>query len=116
MTLTILIRDTIAVLVHLPFFIFPLIVHSPVYVMGRLGAQLVEDEEETQAQNKVVFGLLFILMIYPAAFFFLWALFMYTRIGALLAAATVYMLAVYHNQMINGKSHLSYSANRSCSR
>ena len=103
MTLSLLIRDTLAVLIHLPFFLFPLIVHAPVYIIGRLGARLVEDEEETQAQNKVVFGLLLLLMIYPAAFFFLWALFMYTRIGALLAAVTVYMFAVYHNQMINGK-------------
>jgi glycerol-3-phosphate O-acyltransferase / dihydroxyacetone phosphate acyltransferase len=70
-------------------------------MLGRLGAQLVEDEEETQAQNKVVFGLLFLLLVYPAAFFFLWALFWYTPTGALLAAASVYLLAVYHNKLIN---------------
>ena len=73
----------------------------PVYILGRFGAQLVEDEEETQAQNKVVFGLLFLLLVYPAAFFFLWALFWYTPTGALLAAATVYLFAVYHNKLIN---------------
>ena len=101
LTLSILIRDSMISLIRLLFFLFPLIVHSPIYVMGRFGARLVEDEEETQAQNKVVFGLL-MLMIYPAAFFFLWALFWYTPTGALLAGLTVYLFAVYHNQMING--------------
>lgn len=75
----------------------------PVYIMGRMGARLVEDEEETQAQNKVVFGLLSLLLIYPAAFFFLWALFWYTPIGGLLAAATVYLFAIYHIKTIDGE-------------
>jgi glycerol-3-phosphate O-acyltransferase / dihydroxyacetone phosphate acyltransferase len=71
--------------------------------MGRLGARLVEDEEETQAQNKVVFGLLSLLLIYPATFFFLWALFWYTPIGALLAAAIVYLFAIYHIKTVDGE-------------
>jgi hypothetical protein len=74
----------------------------PVYFMGRLGARLVEDEEETQAQNKLVFGLLSMLLVYPAGFFFLWALFMYTRLGALMAAGTMWLFARYHDTMING--------------
>jgi len=65
-TLIILVRDTISALIRLPFFLFPLLVHLPVYFMGRLGAKLVQDEEETQAQNKVVFGLLSLMLIYPA--------------------------------------------------
>jgi len=73
----------------------------PVYIMGRFGAHLVHDEEETQAQNKVAFGLVSLFLIYPAAFFFLWALFWYTPFGAILAATTVYMFAIYHNRMIN---------------
>jgi cobalamin biosynthesis protein CobD/CbiB len=73
----------------------------PVYIMGRFGAHLAEDEEETQAQNKVAFGLISLFLIYPAAFFFLWALFWYTPIGAIMAAGTVYMFAVYHNKTIN---------------
>ncbi|KAG6832040.1 hypothetical protein H0H87_003021 [Tephrocybe sp. NHM501043] len=100
-TLLLLIRDSITALICLPFFLFPLIVHLPVYFMGRLGARLVKDEEETQAQNKVVFGLLSLVLIYTAAFFFLWGLLCYTSIGALLAAATVYLFANYHNRMID---------------
>ncbi|KAH7916613.1 hypothetical protein BJ138DRAFT_1139465 [Hygrophoropsis aurantiaca] len=101
LTLSILVSDTLAVLIRLPFFFFPLIVHMPVYVMGRLGASLVEHEEETQAQNKVVFGLLFLLMIYPATFWLLWAFFWYTSTGALVSFVTVWLFAFYHNKLIN---------------
>lgn len=73
----------------------------PIYILGRLGARLVEHEEETQAQNKVVIGLLFLLLIYPLAFWLLWALFLYTRTGAVLAAVTVWLFAVYHTKLIN---------------
>ncbi|KAG6842077.1 hypothetical protein C0991_002731 [Blastosporella zonata] len=100
-TLLLLVRDTISALICLPFFLFPLVVHLPVYFMGQLGARLVKDEEETQAQNKVVFGLLSLALIYPAAFFFLWGLLWYTPLGALLAAGTVYLFAKYHNRMID---------------
>lgn len=102
-TVMILVRDTIAALVPLPFFLIPLVVHAPVYIMGSIGARLVEHEEETQAQNKVAFGLLSLLLIYPSTFFFLWALFFYTRTGALLAALIVYLFAVYHIKMIDGE-------------
>ena len=102
-TLLILFRDSISVLIQLPFFLLPLIVHIPVYVMGRLGAKLVEHEEETQAQNKVAFGLLSLLLVYPATFFFLWALLWYTPIGAVVAAVSVYLFAVHHNRMIDSK-------------
>ncbi|KAJ7502446.1 hypothetical protein B0H11DRAFT_2223360 [Mycena galericulata] len=101
LTLLILLRDTFSTLLRLPFFVFPLFMYMPVYFMGRLGARLVEDEEETQAQNKLVFGLLSMLLVYPTAFFFLWALFMYTRAGALMAAATLWLFARYHDTMIN---------------
>ncbi|CAK5265816.1 unnamed protein product [Mycena citricolor] len=100
-TLLILVRETVTVLIQLPFFLFPLVVYMPVYFMGRLGAQMVEDEEETQAQNKLVFGMLSMVLIYPTAFFFLWAFFTYTRTGALIAAATLWLFAKYHDSMIN---------------
>jgi glycerol-3-phosphate O-acyltransferase/dihydroxyacetone phosphate acyltransferase len=102
-TLMILLRDTLALVVRLPFFLFPLIVHLPVYILSRLGAQLAVDEVESQAQNKVVIGLvLSVLFIYPTAFFFLWAFMMYTPLGALVSAGVVWLLAVYHNKLILG--------------
>ena len=102
LTLLVLARDTISILILLPFFLLPLIVHAPVYVIGRLGARLVEHEEETQAQNKVVFGLLLLLMIYPTAFFVLWAFLYYSPIGALTSITLVWLLAYYHTKLVNG--------------
>jgi len=102
-TLMILLRDTLALVVRLPFFLFPVIVHLPVYILSRLGAQLAVDEVESQAQNKVVIGLvLSVLFIYPTAFFLLWAFMMYTPLGALISASVVWLLAVYHNRLILG--------------
>ena len=103
LTLLILLKDTVSAISRLPFFLLPLLIHLPVYFMGRLGASLVEDEEETQAQNKVAFGLLSFLLIYPATFFFLWALLHYTSLGAVLAALTVYLFAWYHDKVIDGE-------------
>ncbi|KAF8798742.1 glycerol-3-phosphate-acyltransferase [Phlegmacium glaucopus] len=102
-TLLLLIRDSITALITLPFCFLPLIVHTPVYIMGRIGAKLVESEEETQAQNKLAFGLISLLLIYPALFFFLWALFWYTPLGAFLSGFMVYLFAVYHIKIIDGK-------------
>lgn len=103
-TLLLLLRDTLSILIRLPFFLFPLVVHLPAYLAARAAARLVEDEEETQAQNKVVFGLIFLILIYPAAFFFLWALFWFTPVGAIVSALTVWLFAVYHVKMIDGTS------------
>lgn len=100
-TLSLLIRDSIALLIRLPLFIVPFLIHAPAYAIGRFGAGLVEDEEETQAQNKLVFGLLFLLLIYPATFYFLWAFLSYTPVGAVIALSLVYTFAMYHNRLIN---------------
>lgn len=56
LTLSLLVRDSIALLLPLPFFIVPIVLHAPAYAIGSFGARLAEDEEETQAQNKVVLG------------------------------------------------------------
>jgi len=100
-TLLVLIRDSLASLIRLPFFILPSIVHSPVYVMGQLGARLVIDEEETQAQNKVLFGMFLLMLIYPTAFVVMWAFLWFTPVGAILSATLVWLFAVYHNKLIN---------------
>ncbi|KAJ3570953.1 hypothetical protein NP233_g4059 [Leucocoprinus birnbaumii] len=100
-TIMLLLRDSISALARLPFFLVPLIVHIPAYAMARYGAKLVEHEEETQAQNKVAFGLIALIFTYSVAFFFLWALFMYSPVGALASGVTVYLFAMYHNRMID---------------
>ncbi|KAJ7049910.1 hypothetical protein C8F01DRAFT_1180895 [Mycena amicta] len=101
LTLLIIIRDTISMLIRIPFIVFPLFMYAPVYYMGRLGARLVQDEEETQAQNKVLFGMLSTFLTYPLAFFFLWSFFLYTRVGAVMAVTTLWLFARYHDTIIN---------------
>lgn len=101
-TVALLIKDTLASLLRLPFFALPLIIHLPVYFMAKFGAGLVKDEEETQAQNKVAFGIIAMLLSYPVAFLFLWALFFYTPIAAVVAAGLVTLLGYYHTTMIDG--------------
>jgi len=71
--------------------------------MSRLGARLAEDEEETKAQNKVLFGLILLALIYPSAFFFLWAFMWYTPVGGLLAASMVWLMAMYHTKLVKGE-------------
>ncbi|KAI9463359.1 glycerol-3-phosphate-acyltransferase [Russula earlei] len=100
-TLLVLIRGSLAILIRLPFFILPLIVHFPAYVMGQLGARLAMDEEETLAQNKVIFAMFLLMLIYPAAFLVMWAFLWFTPIGAILSATLVWLFAAYHNKLIN---------------
>ena len=109
-TLSLLIRDTLALLLGLPFFIGPLLIHVPAYAFARVGARLAHDEEETQAQNKVVFGLLLLLLIYPATFFFFWAFLRYTPLGALASLALVVLIHSYHTKLINGECLMTYAA------
>ncbi|KAH8827334.1 glycerol-3-phosphate-acyltransferase [Flagelloscypha sp. PMI_526] len=100
-TVALLIKDTLSLVIRLPFFVFPLLVHFPVYFMAKFGAGLVRDEEESQAQNKVIFGVLAMFMAYPTAFFFFWALFFFTPFAAVVAAGLVTVLAYYHTTMID---------------
>lgn len=82
----------------------PLLVHAPAYAFARVGAKLVEDEEETQAQNKVAFGLLLLMIVYTSIGIFVWSILSYTVVGALLATGFVFLFAWYHNSLIDGSS------------
>ncbi|KAI0338250.1 glycerol-3-phosphate-acyltransferase [Trametopsis cervina] len=100
-TLFALIGQTLALLIRLPLFAIPLLIHAPAYYVARLGAKMVEDEEETQAQNKVVFGLFLAVVVYSITGIFVWASLSYTAIGALAGFSVIYTLAWYHNSMID---------------
>ena len=90
--------------IRLPTFVLPLLVYAPAYALGRFGAKLAEDEEETQAQNKVVFGLLSMILMFGLMGGFVWAMLSYTPIGALIATVFIFLFARYHNTLINGRS------------
>lgn len=99
--LWLLTKDSLASLVRLPFFVFPLITHFPVYIVGILGARLVEDELETQAQMKVAFGLILSFLTYPILFFTFWAIFRQLPLGAAIAAGAVLLMSRYHSALID---------------
>lgn len=94
-------RDTAVALLSLPFFLVPLFVHIPIYVVGVLGGRLVEEEMETQAQMKIAFGLILSLLTYPILFFVLWAVFKQVSLGAAIAAGAVWLIRRYHTALID---------------
>ena len=100
-TLWLLIKDTLISLFHLPFFLIPLIVNFPTYVVGTFGARMVEDELETQAMMKIVFGLLFSAISVPIMFFLVWSVFWQVKLGAAIAAGIVWLLQRYHYSLID---------------
>ncbi|CAE6522533.1 unnamed protein product [Rhizoctonia solani] len=101
-TLAVLLKDTIATTTRLPFFALPALIHLPAYILSRMLARMVEEEEETQAQMKIFGGILaLVIMTYPVMFMFLWAFLWSTPIGALLAAGLVWLIAIYHVSMID---------------
>lgn len=69
--------------------------------MSRYGANLVVDEEETQAQNKIAFGLLLTTASYGFIFWAIWAFFWRTPIAFALAASSVYLLYTYYLKTID---------------
>ena len=100
-TLYILSKDTLGALIRLPFFAIPLVTHLPVYVVGILGARLVEDELETQAQMKIAFGLILSFLTYPILFFILYGITRALPLGFAIAAGAVWLLGKYHSALID---------------
>jgi glycerol-3-phosphate O-acyltransferase / dihydroxyacetone phosphate acyltransferase len=96
-----LLLETIAVLIRLPFFFVPLIIHIPIYYTTRWIGNKSAHEEESMAQNKVVVGLLMLFAIYGFWFCMIWMLFWMTPIGAIVAASTMWLLAFYHGKLID---------------
>ncbi|KAG8985674.1 hypothetical protein FRB93_005743 [Tulasnella sp. JGI-2019a] len=100
-TLAFLVWSTLGCIAPLPFFAIPLIVNIPAYVMSRFGARLAVDEEETIAQNKILFGLLLTVSTYGLLFLAIWAFLWLTPTGAVLAAGTIYLLWTFYARTID---------------
>ncbi|KAG8906724.1 hypothetical protein FRB99_006322 [Tulasnella sp. 403] len=100
-TLAFLVFSTVACIGPLPFFAIPLLINAPAYITSRFGANLVIDEEETQAQNKIVFGFLLTAASYGFIFWTVWAFFWRTPLGAVLASSAVYLLYTYYLRTID---------------
>ena len=89
---------------HTPAIFLPTIDSAPPCLHFRSSsARLAIDEEETQAQNKVLFGMFLLMLIYPTAFVVMWAFLWFTPVGAILSATLLWLFASYHNKLINGE-------------
>ncbi|CAG8601347.1 4883_t:CDS:2, partial [Paraglomus occultum] len=82
-------------IIQLPFFLPGLAFHWPIYVMGKLSAKY-EKYEESRAQNKILLGLLWLILSYTIMFFAVWLLLFFTPLGVVLAGAVVFIFAWYH--------------------
>lgn len=106
-TLAILVKDVLSTLIRIPFFALPFLVNLPVYFMARWGAMLVDDEKETQAQMKVMFGLLVSALVYPTVAIVIYGLafragsILGGLIGLGITALFVYGLGISHRSLID---------------
>lgn len=78
-----------------------MVLYSPVYVAGTLGARLAEDEQETQAQMKIALAILLSFLLYPVLFFTFWAVFRQVPLGAALAVGLIWLLKRYHSTLVD---------------
>ena len=99
--------DTCASLIRLPFFILPLLVHLPIYLISKYSLRF-SDLEEDAAQNKIVLGLILAVLTYPILFITAWFLLFTTPVGGVLAAGFVWLFAVYHNTLIDDNCASSF--------
>lgn len=95
-----LFTDTLGSLIRLPFFILPLIVHLPIYLVSKYSLRFSELEEDT-AQNKMALGLILAMLLYATLFGLAWFLFFATPVGGFVVAGFLWLFAVYHNTLID---------------
>lgn len=105
--LALFLREFLSSLIRLPFFALPFLMHIPIYIIGRTGAKLVEDETETQAQMKMFAGLFVSILVYPimglGLFFAVFRMggLLGSLAGLFLAGLCVWGLVMYHLSLID---------------
>lgn len=100
-TLFLLIRDTLSILIRTPFFILPMIIHLPMYYVAKLGENMMADELETQAQMKMVFGMLLSFLVYPFWAGVLWWVMGRGMVAAVVAGGAVYAFNTSHQNLVD---------------
>ncbi|SCV72966.1 BQ2448_6891 [Microbotryum intermedium] len=95
-----LLLSTGKAMLRLPFFAAPLIVHMPIYLMGKYSLRF-SDLQEDHAQNKIAVCLVLSMATYVILFFLAWAFLFIAPYGFILAAIFVWLFAVYHNSLID---------------
>ena len=95
-----LLKSSLASFVRLPFFLVPLLVHLPIYVVGAYSVYLAELEED-RAQLKIALGLVFAMGTYVALFSLACVGLVWMPLGFVLAAVFVVCFWLYHQRLID---------------
>lgn len=103
--------STLSSLLRLPFFILPLVVHLPIYVIAKYSLRLSKKEEDI-SQNKIMLGLILALVIYPGLFAVAWLMLLLTPVGAFFAFGFTWLFVVYHNSIIDDNCKVCGSRGR----
>lgn len=53
------------------------------------------------AENKIAFGLIVALLLYPTMFLIVWISLLFSPVGALCAFGVVWIMALYHGALID---------------
>ncbi|CAG8690039.1 19704_t:CDS:2 [Cetraspora pellucida] len=86
--------------IQLPFFLPGLCFHWPIYVLGKVSVKF-EKYEESRAQNKIMLGLVWLIMAYTALFVFIWSMWFFTPIGLMFSFGSVVIFAWYHVALVD---------------
>ncbi|RIB18031.1 hypothetical protein C2G38_1926833, partial [Gigaspora rosea] len=86
--------------IQLPFFLPGLCFHWPIYVLGKVSVRF-EIYEESRAQNKIMLGLVWLIMAYTILFFVIWSILFFTPIGFIFSVASVIIFAWYHVALVD---------------
>ncbi|CAG8503517.1 1638_t:CDS:2 [Acaulospora colombiana] len=92
--------ESLKFFIQLPFFLPALFFHWPIYVLGKVSVKF-EKYEESMAQNKIMLGLVWLMISYTILFFMVWTMLFYTPLGLVLAAGAVFIFAWYHVALVD---------------
>lgn len=95
-----LLKSSLASFVRLPFFLLPLLVHLPIYVVGAYSVYLAELEED-RAQIKIALGLVLAIGTYVALFSLACVGLVWVPLGFVAAAVFVVCFWLYHQRLID---------------
>lgn len=101
-----LLRISLKLLVELPLFLPGIIIHSPVYILGK-AAESVEKFTESVAQDKIALALGLLVPLYSTLFYLIWRWMDYSLGGFLLSAFLIPTFVRYHMALLDKRYDLA---------
>jgi len=100
-----LIRISLKLLIELPLFLPGIIIHSPVYLLGK-AAESVEKFTESIAQDKIALALGLLVPLYSTLFYQIWRWTRFSFGGFLLGTFLIPTFVRYHMAMLDKRYDL----------